>query len=154
MLKQYFVKIKSDFLQSVSPIWASLIPDNVSQTIKWKLKYPLSTSSGFSRTRCGAHNLGREALSRRKNFLFWILKLMSFQRSVFLRMRRLVLWLKRFINWRIKCIGTAIYMKTKCLQTNETQNCYGKESALRAGGGVERLALIKSLIYAGKKEHA
>jgi len=28
----------------------------------------------------------------------------------------------------------------------------GKESALGAGGGVERVALIKSLIYARKKE--
>ena len=38
-------------------------------------------------------------------------------------------------------------MKTQCLQTNETQNCFGKESALGEGGGVERVALIKSLIY-------
>jgi len=39
-------------------------------------------------------------------------------------------------------------MKTQCLQTNETQYCLGKESALGARGGVERVALIKSLIYA------
>ncbi len=39
-------------------------------------------------------------------------------------------------------------MKTQCLQTNETQHCFGKESALGARGGVERDALIKSLIYA------
>ncbi len=45
-------------------------------------------------------------------------------------------------------------MKTQCLQANEMQHCLGKESALRAEGGVERVALIKSLIYAGKKEHA
>ncbi len=38
-------------------------------------------------------------------------------------------------------------MKTQCIQTNETQYCLGKESALGAGGGVERAALIKSLIY-------
>ncbi len=39
-------------------------------------------------------------------------------------------------------------MKTQCLQTNETQHCLRKESALGAGaGGVERVALIKSLIY-------
>jgi len=37
-------------------------------------------------------------------------------------------------------------MKTQCLQTNETQHYLGKESALEAGGGVERVALIKSLI--------
>jgi len=45
-------------------------------------------------------------------------------------------------------------MKTKCLQTNETQHCFGKESALGAGGGVERDALIKSLIYTRRKEWA
>jgi hypothetical protein len=31
---------------------------------------------------------------------------------------------------------------------------FGKESALGTGGGVERVALIKSLIYARKKERA
>jgi hypothetical protein len=45
-------------------------------------------------------------------------------------------------------------MKTQCLPSNEMQNCLGKESALGAGGGVERVALIKSLIYARKKECA
>jgi len=45
-------------------------------------------------------------------------------------------------------------MKTQCLQTNETQHCLGKESALGAKGGVKRVALIKSLIYARRKEHA
>ncbi len=44
-------------------------------------------------------------------------------------------------------------MKTQCLQTNQMQHCLGKESVLGAGG-VERVALIKSLIYARKKEHA
>ncbi len=38
-------------------------------------------------------------------------------------------------------------MKLQCLQTNETQHCLGKESALEAGGGVERVVLIKSLFY-------
>jgi hypothetical protein len=37
-------------------------------------------------------------------------------------------------------------MKTQCLQTNETQHYFGKESALGVRGGVERDALIKSLI--------
>ncbi len=46
-----------------------------------------------------------------------------------------------------KLFGTTIYLKTQCLQTKETQHCFGKESALGAGGGVEREALIKSLIY-------
>ncbi len=45
-----------------------------------------------------------------------------------------------------KCNRTTIYMKTQCLQTNEIQHCLGKESALGAGGGVERVVLIKSLI--------
>ncbi len=45
-------------------------------------------------------------------------------------------------------------MKTQCLQTNETQHCLGKESALGAKGGVERVALIKSLIYTRKKRCA
>jgi hypothetical protein len=39
-------------------------------------------------------------------------------------------------------------MKTQCSQTNETQHCLEKEIALGAGGRVERVALIKSLIYA------
>jgi hypothetical protein len=37
-------------------------------------------------------------------------------------------------------------MKTQ--MTNETQHCFGKESVLGARGGVEKVALIKSLIYA------
>ncbi len=39
-------------------------------------------------------------------------------------------------------------MKTHCLQTNETQHCLGKESALGVRGGVERVGLIKSLMGA------
>ena len=37
-------------------------------------------------------------------------------------------------------------MQTHCLQTNETQHCLGKESALGAIAGGERVVLIKSLI--------
>ncbi len=37
-------------------------------------------------------------------------------------------------------------MKTHCLQTNETQHCLGKESALGAIAGGESIVLIKSLI--------
>ncbi len=47
---------------------------------------------------------------------------------------------------KIECNPTATYMKIQCLQTNETQHCLGKESALGAWGGGERVALIKSLI--------
>ncbi len=42
-------------------------------------------------------------------------------------------------------------MKTQCLQTNETQHCLGKESALGAIGGGESVALIKSLISRNKE---
>jgi len=45
-------------------------------------------------------------------------------------------------------------MKTQCLQTNENQHCLGKESALGERGGVERVALIKSLMYERLKERA
>ena len=41
-------------------------------------------------------------------------------------------------------------MKTQCLQTNEMQHCLGKENAIVVGG-VERVALIKSLIYAKER---
>jgi len=37
-------------------------------------------------------------------------------------------------------------MKTECLQTNEMRHCFGK------GKEWEELALLKSLIYARKKE--
>jgi hypothetical protein len=37
-------------------------------------------------------------------------------------------------------------MNTQCLQTKEMQHCLGKESALGAEGGGERVELIKSLI--------
>ncbi len=71
----------------------------------------------------------------------------TFQASLFLGITTLLLWLKSTLSLKNKCFGTTIYMKTQCLQTNETQHCLGKESALGAGGGVEREALIKSLIY-------
>jgi hypothetical protein len=45
-------------------------------------------------------------------------------------------------------------MKTQCLKTNKMQHCLGKESALGVRGGVERVALIKSLIFARWKERA
>jgi hypothetical protein len=45
---------------------------------------------------------------------------------------------------RMHC--TTIYLKTQCLQTNETQHCLGKESALGAIVGGESVALIKILI--------
>ncbi len=73
---------------------------------------------------------------------------------MFLEITRLLLCLKSTLLLKNKCNCTAIYMKTQCLQTNETQHCLGKESALGAGGGVKREALIKSLICARKKRRA
>ncbi len=72
----------------------------------------------------------------------------NFQSSLFLRMTTLLSWLKRTLLLKNKCFETHIYMKTQCLQTNETQHCLGKESAWGVEGGVERVAQIKSLIYA------
>ncbi len=34
--------------------------------------------------------------------------------------------------------------EAQCLQANETKHYFGKESALGAGGGVDRVALTKS----------
>ncbi len=45
-------------------------------------------------------------------------------------------------------------MKTQCLQTNEMQHCLWKESSFGLGGGVEKVALIKSLIYARYKKRS
>ncbi len=70
-----------------------------------------------------------------------------FQASLFLGMTKLLLWLKSTLLMMNKCFGTTIYMKTQCLKTNETQHCLGKESALGAEGGIEIVALIKTLIY-------
>jgi len=63
-------------------------------------------------------------------------------------MLTLLSWFKSTLLLKNKCFGATIYMKTQCLQTNEMQHCLGKESALGVGGVVERVALIKSLIYA------
>ena len=69
-----------------------------------------------------------------------------FQSSLFLRITTLLSQTKSTLLLKNKCKHTAIYMKTQCLQTNEKQHCLGKESALEVEGGVERVALIKSLI--------
>jgi hypothetical protein len=69
-----------------------------------------------------------------------------FQAILFLGITRLLLWLKSTLLLKNKCNCTAIYMKTQCLQTNETQHCLGKENALGAIGGEESVAIIKSLI--------
>ncbi len=71
---------------------------------------------------------------------------MKFQRSLFLRITTVLSQTMSTLLLKNKCNCTAIYMKTQCLQTNETQHYLGKESALGKGGGIERVALIKSLI--------
>jgi len=69
----------------------------------------------------------------------------------FLRIATLT-WLKSTLLLKNKCFGTTIYMKTQFLQTNETQH-YGKGKCLRSKRwSRERVALIKSLIYARWKE--
>ncbi len=70
----------------------------------------------------------------------------TFQARLFLGITRLLIWLKLTLLLKSKCNRTAIYMKTQCLQTNETQHYLGKEDALGARGGGERVALIESLI--------
>jgi hypothetical protein len=70
----------------------------------------------------------------------------KFQRGLFLRITTLLTQSKSTLLLKNKCNHTAIYMKTQCLQTNETQHCLGKESALEAIGGGESVALIKSLL--------
>ncbi len=69
-----------------------------------------------------------------------------FQHSLFLGITTLLTQTKSTLLLKNKCKCTAIYMKTECLQTNEMQHCLGKESALGAWGGGERVAIIKSLI--------
>ncbi len=71
---------------------------------------------------------------------------MIFQLSLFLGITTLLSLTKTTLLLKNKSNCTTVYMKTQCLQTNETQHCLGKESSLGAGGGVERVALIKSLI--------
>jgi len=71
----------------------------------------------------------------------------SFERSTFLRITTLLTWFKSTLLLKNKCFDTAIYMKTQCLQTNKTQH-YWKGKCLSR----ERVALIKSLIYARWKE--
>ncbi len=78
----------------------------------------------------------------------------QFQASLFLGITTLLSRTMPTLLLKNKCNCTTIYMKTQCLQTNEMQHCLGKESALGAEGEVERVALIKSLIYTRQKECA
>jgi len=61
--------------------------------------------------------------------------LLNWIESLFLEIRTLVSWLKSTLLLKIICFDTHIYMKTECLQTNET----GKENAREAGWVRERV---------------
>jgi hypothetical protein len=69
-----------------------------------------------------------------------------FQCSLFLGITTLLSRIKMSLLLKIKCNCTAIDMKTQCVQTNESQHYLGKENALEARGGVERVALLERLI--------
>jgi len=68
---------------------------------------------------------------------------LEFQQSLFLRITTLLSWLKSTLLLKNNCYGSTIYMKTQW-----DAALFGKGKFLGAGGGVERVALIKSLIYA------
>jgi len=71
-----------------------------------------------------------------------------FQRSLFRRITTLLTWLKSTLLLKNKYFDTTIYMKTQWLQTNETQHNW-KGKCLRSDRwSRERVAIIKSLIYA------
>ncbi len=76
----------------------------------------------------------------------------SFQCSLFLKITTLLLWLKSTLLLKIKCFDTIICMKTKCLQTNETQHYCIEENTWVGGWGRERVVLIKSLITQDRKD--
>jgi len=75
----------------------------------------------------------------------------NFQHSLFLRITTLLTWLKSTLLLKNKFFDTHIYMKTQCLQTNEMQHYCGKENAWGARWVRKEVALIKSLIYARRK---
>ena len=56
-----------------------------------------------------------------KGFFFDTLHAKNFQLCLFLEIRTLVSWLKSTLLLIIKWFDTHFYMKTNCLQTNETQ---------------------------------
>jgi hypothetical protein len=55
-----------------------------------------------------------------------------FQCSLFLGITTLLTQTKLTLLLKIESNHTAVYIKTQCLQTNETQHCLGKESVLGA----------------------
>jgi len=87
-----------------------------------------------------------------KNIDTIILFACFFQRSLFLRITTLLTWLKSTLLLKNKCFDKHIFMKTQCLQTNETQHYCEKENAWGAGWVRKEVALIKGLIYASEKK--
>ncbi len=74
------------------------------------------------------------------------LPICKFHARLFLGITRLLSRTKLTLLLKNRMHCTTICMKTQCLQTNKMQHCLGKESALGAIVGGERVALIKSLI--------
>jgi hypothetical protein len=69
----------------------------------------------------------------------WPLNATKFHARLFLGITRLLTRTKSTLLQKNKMHYTTIYVKTHCLQTNETQHCLGKESALGAIGGGESI---------------
>ncbi len=95
---------------------------------------------------------GQFSLSMFSRMSFKVFLLKSFNVVFFLRITTLLTCRKSTLLLKNKCFVTTIYMETQCLQANETQHywkgkCLGSERWSR-----ERVALIKSLIYARWKE--
>jgi len=62
----------------------------------------------------------------------------SYQRSLFPLNNNTSFVTKSTLLLKIKWFDTTIYMKTQCLQTNETQHYSRKERCLRRRGGEEK----------------
>ena len=65
--------------------------------------------------------------------------IVSFHARLFLEITRLLSRTKSTLLLKNRMHCTAIYMKTYCLQTNETQHCLGKESCFRSDSGRKEL---------------
>ncbi len=57
---------------------------------------------------------------------------------------QILIWKKFFPRFIFLLFYKLIITEHNVYKQNEMQHCLGKESALGAGGGVERVALIKS----------
>ncbi len=75
-----------------------------------------------------------------------------FQRSLFLRITTLLSWLKSTLLLEIKCFDTTIYMKTQCLQTNETKHYCRNERCFRSGARKRKSSVNWKLITRDRKD--